>query len=82
MGIYYGKTHTFVVGSMHMISANESISISINGHIESVNAQKHLGKTIDTNLTYEQQIDLVCQNVSRKLTRIKICQPKFSKAIS
>ena len=42
------KTYSFVVGSKHMTSANESISITINEHvIESVNAQKHLGITID-----------------------------------
>ena len=41
MGVHYGKTHSFVVGSKHMISANESISITINEHVtESVNSQK------------------------------------------
>ena len=60
MGVHYGKTHSFVVGSKHMTSANESNSITINEHvIESVNAQKHLGITIDKNLTWELQIDLV-----------------------
>ena len=69
MGVHYGKTHAFVVGSKHMTSANEGISITINEHsIESVSAQKHLGRTIDKNLTWEQQIDLVCRYVSRKLT--------------
>ena len=73
MGLHYGKTHAFVVGSKHMTSANESISITINElSIESVNAQKHLGITIDKNLTWEQQIDLMCQNVSRKLTLMKL----------
>ena len=47
MGVHYGKTHAFVVGSKHMTSANESISVTINEHsIESVSAQKHLGITI------------------------------------
>ena len=56
-----------------MTSVNGSITITINKHnIESVNIHKHLGITIDNNLTWEQQIDLVCQNVSRKLTLIKI----------
>ena len=73
MGVHYGKTHAFVVGSKHMTSANESISVTINEHsIEPVNAQKHLGITIDRNLTWEKQIDLVCQNVSRKLTVMKL----------
>ena len=79
MGVHYGKTHAFVVGSKHMTSANEGISVTINEHsIESVNAQKHLGITIDKNLTLEKQNYLVCQNVSRKL---KIRQPKYFKAI-
>ena len=56
-----------------MTSANEGISVTINEHsTESVSAQKHLGITIDKNLTWEQQIDLVCQNVSRKLTLMKL----------
>ena len=32
MGVHYGKTHSFVVGSKQLTSASESISISINGH--------------------------------------------------
>ena len=56
-----------------MTSANEGISVTINEHsIESVSAQKPLGITIDKNLTWEQQIDLVCRNVSRKLTLMKL----------
>ena len=56
-----------------MISANEGISVTINEHsIESVSAQKHLGITIDKNLAWEQQIDLVCRNVSRKLALMKL----------
>ena len=67
MGVHYGKTHAFVVGSKHMTSANEGISVIINEHsIESVSPQKHLDITIDKNLTWEQQIVLVCRNVSRK----------------
>ena len=73
MGVHYGKTHSFVVGSKHITYANESISITIKEHIvESVNAKKHLGITIDQNLTWELQIDLVCQSVSRKLTFMKL----------
>ena len=56
-----------------MTSTNEGTSVTINEHsIESVSAQKHLGITIDKNLTWEQQIDLVCRNVSRKLTLMKL----------
>ena len=73
MGVHYGKTHAFVVDSKHMTSANEGISVTINEpSIEPVSAQKHLGITIDKNLTWEQQIDLVCRNVSRKLTLMKL----------
>ena len=73
MGVHYGKTHSFLVGSKHMTSVNESTSITINKHIiESVNAQKHLGITIDKHLTWELQIDLVCQSVSRKITLMKL----------
>ena len=72
MGVHYGKTHAFVVGSKNKSSANKGISVTINEHsIESVSAQKHLGITIDKNLTMEQHIDLVCRNVNRKLTPMK-----------
>ena len=73
MGVHYGKTHSFVVGSKHMTSVFESISVTINEHsIESANRQKHLGITIDKNLTWEQHINLVCQNFCRKLTLMKL----------
>ena len=73
MGVHYGKTHAFVVGSKHMTFANEGISVTINEHsTESVSAQERLGITTDKNLTWEQQIDLVCRNVSRKLTLMKL----------
>ena len=73
MGIHFGKTHAFVAGSKHITSANEGISVTINEHsIESVSAQKHLGITIGKKSTGEQQIDLVCGNVSRKLTLMKL----------
>ena len=72
MGVHYGKIHAFVVGTKHMTSANEGISVTINKHCtESVNAQKHLGITIDKKLTWARQIDLVCRNVSLKLTLMK-----------
>ena len=59
---------------MHMTSANEGISDTINEHsIESVRVQKHLGIMIDKNLTWDQQIDYE--------VTIKIRQPKFFKAI-
>ena len=73
MGVHYGKTHAFVVDSKHMTSANKGTSVTINEHnIESVSAQNHLGIKNGKNLTWEQQIDLVCQNVSRKLTLTKL----------
>ena len=82
MGVYDGKTHAFVVGSKLMTSANEGISVTINEHsIESVIEQKHLGITIDKNLTWEQHIDLVCQNISRKLTLIKLLSKYVNKIL-
>ena len=73
MEVQYGKTYAYVVGSKNMASANEGISITINEHsTESVSAQKHLGITTDKNLTWKQQIDLVCRSVSRKLMLMKL----------
>ena len=62
LGVHYGKTHAFVPGLEHMTSANGSIAVSIHEYtIESVSSQKHFGITIDKNLTWEKQIDLVCK---------------------
>ena len=73
MGVHYGKTHAFVAGSKHMTSANRSIAVSIHEHtIEFESSQKHLGITIDKNLTWEKQIDLVCKSASRKITLMKL----------
>ena len=56
-----------------MTSANIGIAVSIHEHtIESVSLQKHLGITIDKNLTWEKQIDLVCKSASRKITLMKL----------
>ncbi|MCG8066696.1 MAG: hypothetical protein JAY84_02445 [Candidatus Thiodiazotropha taylori] len=73
MGVHYGKTHAFVAGSRHATSVNESIIINIKEHtIETVTTQKHLGITIDQNLTWEEHIDSVCKNASRKITLMKL----------
>lgn len=62
-----------ILGTKYMTHGNETISISVNGQaIDIVNSQKHLGITIDGNLTWEQQISQVCKNVSRKLTLMKL----------
>ena len=56
MGVHYGKTHAFLVGSKHMTSADEGISVTINQHsIESVSAQTRLGITTDKNLTLSKK---------------------------
>ena len=73
MGVHYGKAHAFVAGSKHMTSANGNITVSKHEHtIESVSSQKLLGITIDKNLTWMKQIDLVCKNASHKSTLIKL----------
>ena len=67
------KTHAMVLGTKHMTNGNDTVSISANGQaIEIVNLHKHLGITIDINLTWEQQISIVCKNVCRKLTLMKL----------
>ena len=48
MLINYIKTHLMILGSRHMTSAIEDISISLNGHTtEIVNMQKHTGVVIE-----------------------------------
>ena len=56
-----------------MTFANRSIAVSIHEHtIKSVSSQKHLGITIDKNLTLEKHIGLVCKSASRKITLMKL----------
>ena len=43
-----------------------------NIEIKSINAQKHLGITIDSTMSWDQQISVVCLNVSRKITIMKL----------
>ena len=56
-----------------MISTKENLNLMINNiEINSVNAQKHLGITIDSTMSWDQQISVVCLNVSRKITLMKL----------
>ena len=51
----------------------EKLNLMINNiEIKSVNAQKHLGITIDSTMSWDQQISVVCLNVSRKKTLMKL----------
>ena len=52
-----------------MTSTNKGIDVSIHEHtIKSVSTQKHLGITIDKNLTWGKQIDLICKSTSRNIS--------------
>ena len=72
MGVHYGKTHAFVVGSKHMTSANEGISVTINEHsTESDSAQKHLG------ITMERHNWHLILNIDKHTTSYNIYCPYF-----
>lgn len=62
-----------VICSKHSAYCNEALHISLSDHnIASVEQQKLLGIIIDKNLTWEQQVNAACQNISRKLTLMKL----------
>ena len=55
------------------MKTQENLKLMINNiEIKSVNAQKHLGITIDSTMSWDQQISVVCLNVSRKITLMKL----------
>ena len=73
MVVHYDKVYSMLLGTRHMISTQENLKLMINNiEIKSVNAQNHLGITIDSTMSWDQQISVVCLNVSRKITLMKL----------
>lgn len=71
MGVYYG-TRICSRFEAHDFCKWKHCCSNTRTYYESVNVQKHLGITIDKNLTLEKQIDLACKNASRKITLLKL----------
>ena len=62
-----------LIGSRQNISFSESIQIYVDNElIREVKNQKLLGITIDKHLTWNQQIDIVSLNITRRITLLKL----------
>ena len=60
-------------GTRQTLQSNDPIATYLDNElIKSVENQKLLGVTIDNTLTWETQVNIVCQNVTKRITLIKL----------
>ena len=61
------------LGSRQNLNRNEATEIYMEGQlIQSVEQQKLLGVVFDRSLTWDKQIDVICLNISRRITLLKL----------
>ena len=81
MHIHIRKTSSMILGSRYNVSANDMLQIIADGKLlKNVEHQKLLGIIIDKNLTWDQQIDSVCLNITRRITLLKLLSKYVNKA--
>ena len=79
--IHIRKTSSMILGSRYNVSANDMLQIIADGKLlKNVEHQKGLGIIIDKNLTWDQQIDSVCLNITRLITLLKLLSKYVNKA--
>ena len=72
MALHPGKTKCMLLGSPHKLKHINELSIYINDiKIENVSVQRLLGVYIDQNLTWDVQINSVCNRLKSKLSLLK-----------
>ena len=68
MFIHIGKTSIMLSGTRQTLQSNDPKAIYLDNElIKSVENQKLVGVTIDNTLTWETQVNIVCQNVTKEL---------------
>ena len=73
MFIHIGKTSVMLSGTRHTLQSNDPIAIYLDNELKkSVENQKLLGVTIDNTLTWDTQVNIVCQNVTKRITLMKL----------
>lgn len=73
MFVHTGKTSAMLIGSRNKLANSETLQIYIDNElIKNVDTQKLLGITIDNTLNWESQINRVCQNITKKITLMKL----------
>ncbi|MCG8048126.1 MAG: reverse transcriptase domain-containing protein, partial [Candidatus Thiodiazotropha endolucinida] len=81
MFIHIGKTSVMLLGSRKNLLQSEPLNIYIgNELLKTVESQKLLGLTIDKTLNWEAQIDIVCQNITKRITLMKLLSKYIDRA--
>ena len=78
MYVNIGKTSVMTIGSRSKLSHTVSLRIFLHDElVKKVDNQKLLGVIIDKTLIWDKQIDVVCLNITRRITLLKL----FSKYV-
>ena len=73
MFIHIGKKSVMLSGTRQTLQSNDPMAIYLDNElIKSVENQKLLGVTIDNTLTWETQVNIVCLNVTKRITLMKL----------
>ena len=73
MHIHLKKTCHMLLGSRGTLLKNDPLEIFLDNElIQNVKKQKLLGVIIDNNLSWSEQIDTVCLNITRRITLLKL----------
>ena len=69
MYVHAGKTSLMIIGSRQNISRVEQLEIYIDNEIiKQVDNQKLLGVVIDQTLCWDNQVNIVALNITRRIT--------------
>ena len=72
MFIHFQKTSAMWVGVWQTLQGLDSLDIQLaNDSIQQVDTQRLLGIVIDKSLNWNDQINTVCLNITRKITLLK-----------
>ena len=67
------KTLTMPAGTRQILNRNDALEILLDGELlRAVDKQKLLGIVIDKHLTFDNQIDSVCLDITRRITLLKL----------
>ena len=81
MHICIRKTSSMILDSRYNVSANDMLQIIADGKLlKNVEHHRLLGIIIDKNLTWDQQIDSVCVNITRHMPLLKLLSKNVNKA--
>ncbi|MCU7800562.1 MAG: reverse transcriptase family protein [gamma proteobacterium symbiont of Lucinoma myriamae] len=73
MYINLSKTTQMTIGTRQNLASSQSIELNIEEEIiQAVSKQKLLGIIIDKTLSWDNQIDAVCLNITRRITLLKL----------